>query len=230
MEIPDIRTIVTTLGVFLSLAGIVLCLRVATVKAATLQSGRLIRLGVVTLPILAFYKLLALAGLFAVPVATVGVANYHVFDGVKEVRACNTCHVMTPMVTDMHDPNSTTLAARHYNHKWIPKQQCFNCHADYGMSGSLEAKGDGYRHLARYTSGLYTEPIVFRGVFNNHNCLTCHASTEKFETVASHNTVRVRLEANRMSCLNCHGKAHPSREQRTPGHPDYLALMGKNEP
>jgi hypothetical protein len=30
-----------------------------------------------------------------------------------------------------------------------------------------------------------------------------------------------------MSCLNCHGMAHPTREQRTPGHRDYDRLMGR---
>ncbi len=27
--------------------------------------------------------------------------------------------------------------------------------------------------------------------------------------------------------MNCHGKAHPTRAQRTPGHPDYEKLIGE---
>jgi hypothetical protein len=139
------------------------------------------------------------------------------------------CHVMTPMVTDMHEPGSQTLAARHFRNGWIPKDQCYQCHSDYGLAGDLAAKAEGYRHLARYTTRTHTEPIKYRGVFPNDNCLKCHDGTPKFGAVDSHTTVRARLDDNSLSCLNCHGRAHPTREQRTPGHADYDRLMGGEE-
>jgi len=151
-----------------------------------------------------------------VPAAAVGVANYHVFEGVKKVQSCTQCHVMRPMATDMQDSQSMTLAARHYRNKWIAKDQCYACHTDYGLAGTLQAKMDGYRHLARYTTNTYTEPIEFRGTYNNQNCLKCHAGTEKFSSVESHATAEARLLDSTMSCLNCHGQAHPTRAQRTP--------------
>jgi len=43
--------------------------------------------------------------------------------------------------------------------------------------------------------------------------------------VQSHHTVGERLASNQMTCLNCHGLAHPSPAARTPGSPDYAALM-----
>ncbi|MCH8839151.1 MAG: NapC/NirT family cytochrome c [Planctomycetes bacterium] len=188
-------------------------------------STRVVSLGIVSLSSIAVYKLVALAAFVGVPAAAVGIANYHVFEGVKKVQSCYQCHVMRPMVTDMQDSQSMTLAARHYRNKWIAKDQCYACHTDYGLAGTLQAKMDGYRHLARYITGTYTEPIVYRGTYNNQNCLKCHVGTEKFSKVESHATAELRLLESTMSCLNCHGQAHPTRAQRTPEHPDYNGLL-----
>jgi nitrate/TMAO reductase-like tetraheme cytochrome c subunit len=165
--------------------------------------------------------------LFAVPAAAVAVANYHTVEGVHGVDSCNRCHVMTPMANDMRDPGSETLAARHFKNGWIPKDQCYQCHSDYGLAGDMRAKMEGYRHLARYTTNTYEEPIKYRGVFHNDNCLKCHDGTPRFTAVPSHSTVHARLADSSISCLNCHGNAHPTREQRTPGHADYDRLMGR---
>ncbi|MBK8207036.1 MAG: hypothetical protein IPK87_09635 [Planctomycetes bacterium] len=226
MEITDLTRILTGL---LCAVGFFLCLWLPRVDFGKIDSDRKVHLGFATLSGMAFFKLLALAALFAVPAASVAVANYHTIEGVHGVESCNRCHVMTPMVTDMHDPHSQTLAARHFRNGWIPKDQCYQCHSDYGLAGDLQAKMEGYRHLARYTTRSYEEPIKYRGVFPNDNCLKCHAPTPKFQAVPSHATVRARLADNTLSCLNCHGRAHPSREQRTPGHTDYPRLMGEDE-
>ena len=90
----------------------------------------------------------------------------------------------------------------------------------------MQAKMEGFRHLARYTTLTYTEPIQLRGHFNNDNCLKCHENMPKFEAVKSHQTAMALLTKSSMSCLNCHGQAHPTREQRTPGSADYAKLMG----
>jgi len=136
---------------------------------------------------------------------------------------------MLPMVNDMKDPHSQTLAARHYRNRWIADQQCYHCHTDYGLNGTLHAKMEGYRHLLRYTTRTYPEPVRLRGRYLNQNCLNCHGPTAKFEAVPSHRSAQQRLEQDEMNCLNCHGPAHPSGERRTPGHPDYDRLMGRGE-
>ena len=227
LALPETIVVVRFLGVALGVAGLLMCWKVARIRKEDLASTRVIKLGFVTLPALAFYKLLAFFGLIAIPAGAVGIANYHVFEGVKEVKGCMSCHVMKPMGNDMMDPTSDTLAARHYRNRYIAETQCYHCHADYGLSGTLEAKMEGYRHLARYTTQTYKEPIVSRVVFQNKNCLNCHDLTPAFAKVASHHTVSAQLRTNTMSCLNCHGKAHPTHAQRTPGHPDYDRLMGK---
>jgi nitrate/TMAO reductase-like tetraheme cytochrome c subunit len=220
-------TVVRVLGTVLCLVGIVLCSWVSRKQFADLSTKQHVSIGIAVLSVAALWKLLAFGALVAVPAAVAGVANYHTFVGVHEVDACNRCHVMRPMVNDMMDPQSDTLAARHFKNRWIPKDQCYECHSDYGLSGNLAAKMEGFRHLARYTTRTYTEPIQYRGVFDNDNCLKCHANMPKFEAVPWHHTVMESVEKNETSCLNCHGLAHPTRAARTPGSPDYARLMGK---
>lgn len=227
MELEAV-TLVRIVGTLLCLGGIALCWLVGRKSFRGLSTTTQVSIGIAALSVAAFWKLLAFGAIVAVPAATTAVANYHTFVGVHEVEACNRCHVMTPMVTDMHDSLSDTLAARHFKNRWIPKDQCFACHADYGLSGDLAAKAEGFRHLARYTSRNYTEPIVFRGHFDNANCLKCHQNSPRFSAVKYHQTVQSQLADSSMSCLSCHGRAHPTRESRTPGSPDYARLMGKS--
>ncbi len=182
-------------------------------------------MGIARVPALVFARLVALMALIILPVGAVFLANYHTFEGVHEVRACASCHVMLPMVNDMHDPGSETLAARHYKNKWIAENQCYHCHSDYGLGGDLEAKMTGFRHLARYTTRTYHEPIVARVKFDNNNCLHCHEGTPIWVAVPSHVTAHKELAANQMMCLECHGDAHPTAAQRTPGSSDYPRLM-----
>lgn len=230
MHLPSTAQLVQALGRGLCVAGGALCVRVARVRFAGLDPDARVELGIASVSAAAFYKLMAFLALVVVPGATVGVTNYHLFEGVKDVDSCARCHVMRPMVNDMRDPASGTLAARHFKNNWIANKQCYECHTDYGLAGTMEAKMDGYRHLARYTTGMYDEPITFRGVYQNGNCLSCHADTAKFEAVQSHQTARDRLEASTLSCLNCHGQAHPTRDERTPGHPRYSTLTREAAP
>jgi nitrate/TMAO reductase-like tetraheme cytochrome c subunit len=217
--------VVRVVGIALVVVGVVLCALIARRRFSGLPAQATVSLGFVSLSAVAFWKLAALASLVVVPAATMAVANYHTFEGTHHVEACASCHVMRPMVTDMRDRSSDTLAARHFKNGWIPRDQCFHCHTDYGMSGDIAAKMEGFRHLARYTSGTYHEPIVLRGHYDNRNCLKCHQGTLKFELVASHHTAGELLGASGMSCLNCHGQAHPTRAARTPGSADYQRLM-----
>jgi hypothetical protein len=226
IPIPDFETVVKVLGGTFCVLGILACLRLIVFAARRRDTARPVQLGFVALGPRAFYKILAFVALLILPAAGLAMANYHVFEGTHETKACLSCHVMRPMGNDMFSPESPTLAARHTRNGWVSRENgCYECHADYGLAGNLEAKMDGFRHLARYTSGTYNEPIRYRGTYNNGNCLNCHQGTRAFETVQSHHTAGDFLAVNAMSCLNCHGKAHPTRDQRTPGHPDYASLM-----
>lgn len=204
----DVTTAVKIFGILLILFGVALCL--------------VMRFGMAyhSIP----YKWLAPITVLVVPLAVVVMGNYHVFEGTQEVSSCLRCHVMLPMANDMKDPNSMTLAARHYKNRWIATKQCFTCHKDYGFNGAIKAKIDGFRHLVKYTLGTYEEPIRFRGRFNNDNCLQCHRETSLFKGVTSHQTILARLEENRINCTHCHGFPHPTSLERTPGTARYEEL------
>lgn len=215
----ELVTIVKVLGSMACALGLLACFRLLRFRPADFAANRAVHLGFVTLSTVAFYKLIAFAAFLAVPAAGVTLANYHLMEGTHETMSCMQCHVMWPMGNDLHDPNSQNLAARHTRNKWIPERQCFQCHVDYALAGSIESKMDGYRHLSRYTSRTYSEPIKYRGHYNNNNCLHCHGGAKRFESVKSHQSVKELLADSSVSCLNCHGRAHPSREQRTPAPP-----------
>ena len=170
-------------------------------------------------------KKVVFPGLIVLPAIMAFLANYHVFETSKTVEACQNCHVMKPFTNDLVNEESMTLAARHYKNNWIPKDQCYGCHKDYGFNGNFKAKTDGYRHLMRYITGTFHEPIAYRGEFNNANCMSCHNNTAKFQAVEMHAPIKDQFEDNSVSCLNCHGRAHPTRLQRTPGSVDYQELI-----
>jgi len=211
-------------GMLFCVMGILLCIRTARTRFGKLGDAPSVSFWITRLPAESAAKLIAFAALIVLPAGAIFTANYHTFEGVHEVSGCASCHAMLPMVNDLHDPNSGTLAARHYKNKWIAENQCYHCHSDYGFSGNVEAKLTGYRHLARYTTHTYTEPIAARVRFNNQNCLNCHHHTPKFEAVQSHHTAADRLASNQMICLNCHGQAHPTSLERTPGSAAYSRL------
>jgi len=175
-------------------------------------------------------KFLALGGIIIIPILAVTFANYHVFVTTKNSEACVACHVMAPMGNDMISPTSTTLAARHFQNGWIRKDACYACHKDYGFQGAMKAKMDGYRHLMRFVTETYQEPIRYRGEFNSQNCLSCHQGTYAFQVVEEHQPVlEIMATSQSVSCLNCHGRAHPEPSRRTPDHPDYEMLSATPE-
>lgn len=220
--------VVMALGTLLCVLGVLVCIRTARTRFDNVGAAQKdVNIFVARVPAPVFSRLVALMAFIILPAGAVFLGNYHTFEGTHEVRGCASCHVMLPMVNDMRDPGSETLAARHYKNKWIAENQCYQCHSDYGLGGNIEAKLTGYRHLARYTTRTYHEPIVARIKFDNNNCLHCHEKTPKFVAVEAHTASLEELTTNQIMCIDCHGDAHPTAEQRTPGSKDYSRLMEK---
>jgi cytochrome c nitrite reductase small subunit len=160
------------------------------------------------------YRWLMLLGLLVAPAfALLGTAG-SMFEEMKQVESCNSCHVMNGFVDDMRDPGSATLAARHYRSGAIPAKQCYSCHTGYGIFGTMEAKRDGFRHWLLYVTRTWKEPITFKGTYPNDNCLACHAGSPEFRAVPSHASLREHLEGDEMGCFTCHGLPHPARPLR----------------
>jgi cytochrome c nitrite reductase small subunit len=160
------------------------------------------------------YHWLMFMGLFLLPFVAILGATTTVFEETKTVNSCNTCHNMEPFVEDMQNPHSASLAARHYQNRWIPEKQCYQCHTTYGIHGTLEGKRDGFRHWLLYVTDSWEEPIEYSGSYPNVNCLECHAGTPKFERVESHHALLPTLTADEVSCTACHGPPHPTPNER----------------
>ena len=106
--------------------------------------------------------------------------------GMETVSACGGCHVMTPYVQDLQDPDSQALAAVHFKNRYIQRDHCYTCHSDYGMLGTISAKMDGVGHVTHYLAGTYTLPLKIRSPYLNLRCLTCHGESQKFLKSAGH--------------------------------------------
>lgn len=162
------------------------------------------------------YHWLLLLGVLALPAAVLFGATATLFEETKMVESCASCHVMQPFVSDLRNPQSDTLAARHFRNKWIADHQCYTCHTTYGVHGTLAAKKDGLRHWLLYTTGTWEEPITFRGTYPNANCLACHGGTPKFLAFEGHSEIAAELSRDEMGCIDCHGPPHPPVEERAP--------------
>jgi cytochrome c nitrite reductase small subunit len=160
------------------------------------------------------YRWLLFLGLLVMPAFALLGATGSMFEEMKTVQACNSCHVMNEFVDDMRRPESATLAARHFRSGAIPAKQCYSCHTGYGIFGTMEAKRDGLRHWLLYVTRTWEDPIAFAGTYPNANCLSCHAGAPSFRTVPSHAALRTELERDEMGCFTCHGLPHPTRPAR----------------
>ena len=169
------------------------------------------------------YRVLLIISLFVLPVIVGLGTSATVLETTKTVKSCGTCHVMDPFVNDLQNPESTTLAARHFKNKWISEYQCYPCHTTYGAHGTFEGKRDGFRHWLLFVTGTWDEPIQYSGSYPNMNCTSCHAGTDSFQDVASHRALSSKLRANEVSCTSCHGPAHP-----TPGERDDVPDMSQS--
>jgi nitrate/TMAO reductase-like tetraheme cytochrome c subunit len=144
-----------------------------------------------------------------VPMMVAFLSFAHGLESSTTLQACGTCHVMTPFVADLQNVNSNTLAATHFKNRYIQERQCYTCHSDYGLGGTIRAKFEGLGHVWRYTTGTYQEPIKMARPYPNVRCLECHGASQKFLKSAGHPKESLsELTTGKMSCLNCHAPAH----------------------
>jgi nitrate/TMAO reductase-like tetraheme cytochrome c subunit len=154
--------------------------------------------------------LLVAVGLVPMMVAFLSFA--HGLEGSATVASCGSCHVMMPFVADLWNAKSNTLAATHFKNRYIQENQCYTCHSDYGLAGTLKAKFEGLGHVWRYTTGFYTLPIKIASPYSNFRCLGCHGASQKFLNSQGHPKEEIpNLMAGTTSCLDCHGPAHPEQ-------------------
>ena len=160
------------------------------------------------------YRLLLIISLFVLPVIVGLGTSATVLETTKTVESCGTCHVMDPFVNDLYDPESSTLAARHYKNQWISEYQCYTCHTTYGAHGTFEGKRDGFRHWLLFVTRTWEDPIRYAGSYPNMNCTACHGGTTAYRDVPSHLALADKFRTDEVSCTSCHGPAHPTPKER----------------
>ena len=154
-------------------------------------------------------------GLMVLPVVVIFLGYSKGMAGMETVRACGGCHVMTAYVADLQDPASEALAAVHFKNRYIRENQCYTCHSDYGLLGTVSAKIDGVRHMVHHLGGTYTLPLKIAHPYPNVRCLECHGGSQKFLKSEGHPAeVRPQLMSGEMSCLTCHAPAHTPKEAK----------------
>jgi cytochrome c nitrite reductase small subunit len=135
----------------------------------------------------------------------------HGLEGSATVASCGSCHVMTPYVRDLQDVKSETLAAVHFKNRYIRENQCYTCHSDYGLGGTLRAKLGGLGHVWYYTTGRYEVPLKIAQPYPNVRCLSCHGESQKFLNSETKKPIMAELVSGKTSCLECHAPAHPAQ-------------------
>ncbi len=164
-------------------------------------------------------KVVLLFGIGVLPIGTALTGNYAGFEATKARTFCGGCHVMTPYAHDSTDPKSLSLAARHARNNMFGAENCYVCHADYGMFSTLKTKMGGMRHVYEYIFHYRNmslqearEKIHIRRPYPNSNCMQCH-STENpdWNAVKDHASLVDRVRSGEVSCASegCHGPAHP---------------------
>ena len=164
-------------------------------------------------------KLVLFLGIGALPIATAGSGNVSGYEATKSRRFCGSCHVMTPYQQDSEDPASTSLAARHARNHLFGEDNCYECHRDYGMFGTVTTKLGGMRHVYEYVLHYHDmsldearDKIHLRHPFQNTQCLQCHTTTgSSWNKVKEHASLVDEVRSGATSCASagCHGPAHP---------------------
>jgi cytochrome c-type protein NapC len=194
-------------------------LAVVALTCAVLSAAILLGYLALRPPLGSASKVWLLFGLGVLPIGVALTGNVQGFEATKERHFCGSCHVMVPHASDSDNLTSESLSARHARNKLFGDENCYACHADYGMFGTILTKLGGMRHVWLY----YTEyrnvtieeakkSIHLLKPYPNDNCMQCH-STEGtvWLRVADHKaSLRdVRLGAVSCASAGCHGYAHP---------------------
>lgn len=170
-------------------------------------------------PLDRYTKIWLLFGLGVFPIGAAGAANVEGYQATQKRAFCGSCHVMTPYSNDSANKESLGLASRHGRNAAFGTQNCYSCHADYGMYGTVLTKMGGMRHVWLY----YTE---FHGMsleeakakihlvkpYPNASCMHCHSTElQGWQRVPEHRSSMQDVRAQRISCASpgCHGFAHP---------------------
>jgi cytochrome c-type protein NapC len=168
-----------------------------------------------------------LLGLGVFPIVAAAAGNIQGFEATKERKFCGSCHVMVPHASDSNDETSLSLASRHARNQLFGKENCYVCHADYGMFGTILTKLGGMRHVYLYVTEYRNvsleeakKTIHLIRPYPNENCMQCHSSKlTLWLQEPDHKSALGDVRSGRVSCASagCHGFAHPFTKAAPPG-------------
>jgi nitrate/TMAO reductase-like tetraheme cytochrome c subunit len=211
-------------------------LAIVALFLAALAAAILVGYLVARPPLVRTTKLWLLLGLGILPIGAAFAGNVQGFEATKEREFCGSCHVMVPHARDSEDLSSTSLAARHARNPYFGNENCYACHADYGMFGTIVTKAGGMKHAWLYMTEYRNTPIeeakktikLLTPEKMNANCMQCHSTEDAmWLKVPDHRSSLEDERAGRVSCASegCHGLAHPFWKTSKPGE---QAKQGEN--
>ncbi len=212
MALPEGTSLDWAMGLTIAVSAIIL----VGIVVARLRYGGLQTEGNVL-----WLHLLAL-GVF--PLFLLVVGNFAALEYSKKRVFCGTCHApMKPYTDDLRNPKSQSLAALHFQNRFAPDTECYSCHVNYGLQGTLEAKATGLRHVYKFETRTYHLPLKMHRPFTNDLCLKCHEGAKRFMAQDVHldgQTVSAELRTGQTECVQCHGPAHDVSTPRHAVRPD----------
>jgi len=195
-------------------------LAVIEIASAGLSAIILVAYLVFRPPLVNVTKLWLLLGLGVFPIGAAFSGNVHGFEATKEREFCGSCHLMASHRADSEDRASGSLASRHARNAMFGSENCYVCHANYGMFGTILTKAGGMRHvwlaLTEYRGTSIEEArrtVHLRDPSQmNGNCMECHSTADTlWSKVPDHRSTLEDVRAGRIGCASagCHGLAHP---------------------
>jgi cytochrome c-type protein NapC len=205
-------------------------LAVLGIALAALAAAILVTYLVARPPLVRATKLWLLGGLGILPIGAAFAGNVQGFEATKERKFCGSCHTMALHAGDSDDPASDSLAARHARNPMFGSENCYSCHADYGMFGTLVTKAGGMRHVWLYLTEYRNVPIdeakqtikLAHPEQMNTNCMQCHSTEDAiWLKVKDHRASLEDERSGRVACASegCHGLAHPFFQPPRAGDP-----------
>ena len=151
---------------------------------------------------------LVIVGVAIIPAASSALGTVLVLQRSEKVQFCESCHLtMQRYVDDLRDPKSHSLAAVHYQNRYIPDNQCYECHTSYGLFGTVEAKKEGTIDVYKYYTRTFKLPVKLRHPYPNNDCLKCHAEAQKW--LALHGDFKEQIFSGELQCMVCHADKNP---------------------
>jgi cytochrome c-type protein NapC len=195
-------------------------LAVTEIACSALAASILIAYLVFRPPLVQTTKLWLLLGVGVFPIGAAFSGNVLGFEATKKREFCGSCHVMALHQADSDDRAGASLASRHARNAMFGDENCYACHANYGMFGTIMTKAGGMRHVWLYLTEYRNTPVeeakktirLRDPAQMNDNCMLCH-STEGtlWLKVPDHRALLGDERAGRIGCASegCHGLAHP---------------------